>query len=199
MASAIHANAIGEINTAIDKALDHIGHLDHVKRFHGALIRGADENNHGKGKIGDHGWGLHTPPAGYPDKPTVTSEVGYSESEKKLESDVSFWLNPDQGCANVTLTLRIDKKKPALTLNNWQKADNRVTRNSTHHRGIEEKQSIMMTRGDNGQVVLSGHPLVIPFELFFRRQPIGNQERDLEITKERLTIMAQNIWLSQGF
>ncbi|KAJ5383813.1 hypothetical protein N7517_001724 [Penicillium concentricum] len=90
LASTIHANAIGEINTALDKALDHIGHLDHVKRFMGALVRVTDEKGHGKGKVGDHGWGLCTPPAGFPDKPTVTLEVGYSESEKKKNNAMTM-------------------------------------------------------------------------------------------------------------
>ncbi|KAJ5972556.1 uncharacterized protein N7479_002474 [Penicillium vulpinum] len=167
MASTIHSNAIGEISRAIDKALEHIGLADQVKRFEGAVIRGADENGQGKGKVGDHGWGLQTPPAGFPDKPTVTLTVAYSESEKKLRSDVEFWLNPDQGCANTTLTLRIDKTSPFLIFSNWQKAK-LVTRHSTHWKGIEKVQTIIITMGDDGEVTVSGHPLVIPFELFFR-------------------------------
>lgn len=41
---------LDRINTAIDKALEHIGLVDHVKRSKGALIR-ADENGQKKPKL----------------------------------------------------------------------------------------------------------------------------------------------------
>ncbi|KAJ6023479.1 uncharacterized protein N7446_013841 [Penicillium canescens] len=108
-----------------------------------------------------HGWGLYYPPIGCPAKPLL--QVAYSESAKKLESDVKSWLNPGEEGANVTLTLQIDPTKPTRE---------RVTRHSMQSRGIENTQIIIL-KSDDEHVKVSCDPLVIPFDLIFRRKPIG--------------------------
>ncbi|KAJ5514397.1 hypothetical protein N7463_003949 [Penicillium fimorum] len=182
MPSLGHTTASSALDFAIAQFLQPMGLSNSLHKYAGGTITGRD-----RGKEGDHGWGPRRPPPGYPKRPSVALEVAYSESDSKLNSDVRFWLNPDDGNAKICLTLRIDRAKTRICIEKWQ------PQNGRPHRS----QIIWITKVSN-QISVTNHPLVIPFEDLFLRLPFTPTERDIEVSKEALEDIADKIWDMQG-
>ncbi|EPS34829.1 hypothetical protein PDE_09793 [Penicillium oxalicum 114-2] len=138
-----------------------------------------------RGKAADFSWGPKRGPRGRPSPRTVTLEVAYTENESKLNSDVRFWLDPDNGKANVCLTLRIGRSKPEIRVEKWEIQNDRIHRS----------QVIWVTKR-GGQTYVSD-ALVISFESVFLRAASCPRERDLEISQEQLKMVAEGIWEEQ--
>lgn len=182
MPSNPHSIAAYEIDTMIRQALTPMGLSYALQGYQGATVRGGS-----RGKQADFGWGPKRRAPGQPSSPSVTVEVAFSESDSKLNSDVRFWLNPNDGNANICLTLRIDRSKPEIRIEKWDLENNRIHRS----------QVICITK-DGDRVNVTDHPLTIPFESLFRRQSTRPGERDLKISKQQLEEVAKTIWLEQG-
>ncbi|KAJ5834752.1 hypothetical protein N7447_000778 [Penicillium robsamsonii] len=182
MPSTGHSVASGAVNLAITEPLRPMGLFNSLHRYGNGTVKGRD-----KGKEGDHGWGPRRPPPRYAKRPSVALEVAYSGSDSKLNSDVRFWLNPDDGNAKICLTLQIDSVKPRIRIEKWQ------LQNGRPHRS----QIIWITKVSN-QMGVTNHPLVIPFEDLFLRPPSTPAERDIQISKEALEDVADKIWDMQG-
>ena len=120
------------------------------------------------------------------DSLAFTLEVAYSESDSKLNSDVRFWLNPGDGNANICLTLRINRSRPEIRIEKWERQNNKAHRS----------QVIWVTK-QRGQLNVTGHPLLIPFESLFRYQSTCPREKDLEISQQQLEKIARKIWNKQ--
>lgn len=106
MPSTPHGVAGPAMNTAILEALQPMG-LRHtaIRGYLGAEVRGES-----RGKETDFGWGpRRITDRGTRSSPSVVLEVAYSENDVKLNSDVRFWLDPNNGNATVCLTLRIGR------------------------------------------------------------------------------------------
>lgn len=178
-----HSAASDVVNTMILETLASVRMMRSLQGYSGATIRGQT-----RGKQADYGWGPKRRPPGQPDSPSVTLEVAYSESDSKLSSDVRFWLNPDDGNANMCLTLRINRSRPEIRIEKWEKQNDRPHRS----------QIIWITRR-GGETTVSDHPLVVPFESLFRRPPSRSWENDLEISQGQLEEIAETIWNAQGW
>ncbi|KAJ6185104.1 hypothetical protein N7519_006405 [Penicillium mononematosum] len=150
---------------------------------------GVDIRGNGSGKESDAGWGPAANQPGHTGKPTVTLEVAVSESQAKLEQDVGWWLSPTKGGANVTVTVKVDRRAPRLTIDIWQWTGT----------DIERTQQVIISKEDS-QVFVTGDPLIIPFHLFFLRQPTaGSGERDIVLDQQELVPFAESVWRVQGF
>lgn len=178
-----HSAAAHDINTMIHQALIPMGLFTALQGYPGATIRGD-----GRGKQADYGWGPKRRAPGQPSSPSVTLEIAFSESDSKLNSDIRFWLNPDDGNANICVTLRINKSRPEIRIEKWERQNNRILRSQvtwiTKHRD---------------RLNVTHHPLTIPFESLFRRRSSRPGEKDLEISKRQLEEVAETIWQEQGW
>ncbi|OQE22846.1 hypothetical protein PENFLA_c012G05447 [Penicillium flavigenum] len=179
MPSGPHGAAGDLINTVIREVLTPMNLSTSLQGYVGTITRG-----HSRGKIPDYGWRPRRP--GQPSTPSVTLEVALSESDSKLNSDVRFWLNPDDSDTNICLTLRINRSRPEIRIEKWER------QNDKPHRS----QVIWISRKKN-QTHVSDHPLVIPFESLFRRNPTGPAERDLAISQQQLVFVAEALWEEQ--
>ncbi|KAJ5593795.1 uncharacterized protein N7459_000003 [Penicillium hispanicum] len=180
-----HSQATHAFDSAISEALRPM-HLDKaVQTFSKANIRIGD-----RGKEGDHGWGPLRPPPGYLRKPAVTLEVAVSETPAKIKQDVDFWLDPNRGNANIAITLRVNRKKPLITIEKWEWQSQQSQR--TQHIIIAEDRN-----GEN--ITVSSSPLIIPFHLLFRRKPSCPAETDLCIGDQQLKGVAEWVWAVQEF
>lgn len=179
-----HSEAADAVNTAILEKLIPMGMSSCLQGFAGAKIR---QEGRPRGKQADYGWGPIRRPRGQRRSPSVTLEVAYPETDSKLNSDVRFWLNPEDGNANICLTLRINRSRPEIRMEKWER------RNDRPHRS----QVIWITKnGDHASI--THHPIVIPFESLFCPSTRPG-ERDLEISERQLKDIADKIWEVQGW
>lgn len=185
MSSMPHSVASHSLNTCLLDALAPIGMSGGIQGYNGLTVRNQGRP---RGKVADYAWGPLLVPPGQPRSPSVTLEVAYSETDSKLNSDVRFWLNPEDGNADVCLTLRINRDHPEIRIEKWER------QNSRPHRS----QVIWITRSGN-RVHVNGHPLEIPFESLFRRRPAIPEERDPQISQQQLEDIANRIWIAQEF
>ncbi|KAJ5196061.1 hypothetical protein N7449_006540 [Penicillium cf. viridicatum] len=183
MPSPEHSSAIGAVDDAITAALLPMGLFGHLHKYPNTTIQGGT-----RGKQPDQGWGSRRPPRGFEKRPSVVLEVAWSESDSKLNSDVRFWLDPANGNARICLTLRVDKREPAIRIENWR------LQNGRPHR----VQMIRVTKVSN-QITVTNDPLIIPFEDLFLRPPSIPAERHIEISQQALELIADKIWDFQGF
>lgn len=181
MVTIIHSDISQFINLALTRVITQMGLADNVRFYAGATIR-----EEGRGKEADQGWGPLPVPQGFPHKPTVTLEVGVSESHTKLRRDVEWWLHPAKGNVNITVTVKVDRKRPRLMIDRWERIDGVV----------QSTQQIEISKV-NGQMELTNDSLTIPFESLFLRQPTGN-ESDIALDRETLQKLADRTWSSQG-
>lgn len=180
-----HSEAADAVNTAILETLIPLGMSSCLQGFAGAKIQ---QEGRPRGKQADYGWGPIRRPRGQRRSPSVTLEVAYPETDSKLNSDVRFWLNPEDGNANICLTLRIDRSRPEIRMEKWER------RNDRPHRS----QVTWITKnGDHTNI--THHPIVIPFESLFCRGSTRPAEKDLEITESKLENIADKIWEVQGW
>ncbi|KAJ6110662.1 hypothetical protein N7486_002897 [Penicillium sp. IBT 16267x] len=128
-------------------------------------------------------------PGDHHGRPTLALEIAYSESESKLQSDVRFWLNPNDSDANICLTLRIYRAEPKIRIEQWECQDGRAYRS----------QSIWIEKKSSTRVDVTNHPVIIPFEGLFLRIPSTPAEGDLRISRQALENVADKIWDLQGF
>ncbi|KAJ5788610.1 hypothetical protein N7457_003600 [Penicillium paradoxum] len=181
MVTIIHSDISQFANLALTRVIIQMGLAANVRFYAGATI-----GEEGQGKEADQGWGPLPAPQGFPDKPTVTLEVGVSESHIKLQRDVDWWLHPAKGNVNATLIIKVDRKRPRLMIDRWERIDGVVQ--STQRTEISKV---------NGQVELTNDSLTIPFESLFLRQPTGN-EIDITLDRGTLEELADRTWRLQG-
>ncbi|KAJ5382338.1 hypothetical protein N7517_000249 [Penicillium concentricum] len=183
MPSFEHSSASGAVDDAITATISPMGLFGRLHKYSHATIQATT-----RGKQPDHGWGPKRPPPGYPRRPSVVLEVAWSESESILNSDIRFWLNPTDGNARICLTLRVDRHEPAIRIEKWTPQNGRV-----HCSQIIRVTKVL------GQICVTNHPLIIPFEDLFLRPPSIPAERDIEISQQALQGIADTIWDFQEF
>ncbi|OQD60292.1 hypothetical protein PENPOL_c025G08100 [Penicillium polonicum] len=178
-----HSSAIGAVDDAITGAIQPMGLFKSLIKYAKTTIQRQT-----RGKQPDQGWGARRPPHGCERTPSVVLEVAWSESDSKLNSDVRFWLAPADGNVKTCLTLRVDKRQPAIRIENWRRQKGRPHR----------VQMIQVTKVSN-HLTVTNDPLIIPFEELFLRGPSIPAERDIEISQQDLEVIAETIWDIQGF
>ncbi|KAJ5580524.1 hypothetical protein VI817_009796 [Penicillium citrinum] len=176
-----HSTAATEFQSMLHDALQPMGLHRAIKGYASAGISGDEEK---RAKQPDGGWGPKRRPPRSNDRPSVVLEVALSEPDKKLQSDIRFWLSPGDGDANVCFTVRLDRSRSVIRIENWHRAQGRIRRN----------QRIWIQRV-SGQIQVTGDsPLSLSFEDLFRRKPDRPGEHDLELSSEALKEYARTIW-----
>jgi hypothetical protein len=140
----------------------------------------------GNTKEPDWGWGPRRRPRGVGNRPSVVLEVGVSESEAKLHNDARMWVDPTRGEASMAITVKINRRKPKITIQTWE-----WDSNSPH----VTQSCVIEKTGDN--IAVSQHPLTIPFNLFFRRLPSIPRETDIKLQKQDLVDVGTAVWEMQ--
>ena len=109
-------DAAGVVHDAVMEALRPMGlNKATILRYGGAStnVGGANE------KQPDCGWGPRRRPRGVANRPSVVLEVGLSEPETQLRNDARMWVDPTRGEANMAITIRVNPRKPMITIQTW--------------------------------------------------------------------------------
>ncbi|KAJ5542797.1 hypothetical protein N7535_005220 [Penicillium sp. DV-2018c] len=176
-----HSGASVLIHDMIMEAIQPMGLSTSFRGYTNVEVRGA-----ARGKQADYAWAPRRTARGIPQSPSVTLEVAYLEDYVKLNSDVRFWLNPDDGKANLCLTLGIGRCQPEIRIEKWENENHRIHRS----------QVIWITKRGN-QINVSHNPLVVSFESLFCRPPSCPPEKDLVFSQQQLKELAEMIWEDQ--
>lgn len=184
-----HQKAIAAFHSEIQAALAPM-RLDRAVDTYATVDFYVDDN--GKKKQPDEGWGPKRPPRGCPRRPTVVLEVAVSETEAKLHQDVDMWVDPARGNANIAIGVKVNRQQLIITVDKWEWDPIHQQSNSTQRIVIEKSAT-----GD--QVTVSEAPLIIPFNLLFRRPASSPEETDIHIGEQELKEIAAEVWDTQGF
>ncbi|CAL5867247.1 uncharacterized protein PFLUO_LOCUS1462 [Penicillium psychrofluorescens] len=178
-----HAAASEAFNVILMDAIRPMGVVKTVRLFGNATL---------PGKEADKAYGPRRPPRGYDRSwPTVVLEVAVSEPASKLTSDIRHWFGKSEGKVNIVLKIRVDRKRPMITIEKWEMAEDRINRTQVVEISKRKK-------GDE-EITVSGAPLLIEFDKLFRRAPEPPMESDIRIGQEGLSELASSVWEEQGF
>ncbi|KAJ5514056.1 hypothetical protein N7463_003608 [Penicillium fimorum] len=129
-------------------------------------------------------------PRRYPRRSTMVLEVAVSESLARLHRDMDMWIDLARGNVNIALAMKINQRKPEIELEKYEWDTTKQKSCGT--------QNILIQKTD-GQVTVSGSPLIIPFELLIGRVPSSPVETDIEIVEDALCEIAGIVWEAQEF
>ncbi|KAJ5246655.1 hypothetical protein N7468_001638 [Penicillium chermesinum] len=193
-----HAAAVHEINLLIIEKLLPMGLDKAIQGFPRPRITGKEST---RGKEPDYSWcPTRTPRSSAHVKtrmPTVALEVAVTEDDKKLNSDVRYWLSPNDGNANLCLTLRINPINNEIRMESWARKDNNDNKQRAR---IDRTQVIYVHSTQEGRPIVTGDlPFRIPFESLMLR-PIDAQtaaEQDIIFSQADLEEAARSIWIAE--
>ncbi|KGO73426.1 hypothetical protein PITC_085640 [Penicillium italicum] len=172
------------VHNAINKALERMG-LDNATYNYAAV----DIDVNGRMKQPDMGWGPRRPSRDFPRRPTVVLEIAMSETPKKLQRDIDLWLDPFRGNANVAIAIKVSRQRAMISIDQWV---------WDHENGKSlRSQHIEASESETDTVKLTGGPLIIPFHLFFLRNPQLPRETDVIIDNKGLLMIAERGWEMQ--
>ncbi|EEA25660.1 hypothetical protein TMatcc_006114 [Talaromyces marneffei ATCC 18224] len=128
--------------------------------------------------------------------PSLTVEVGFSESRTKLANDARWWLTESAGDVKDVITIYIRKVTKEITIENWNLVPGpngpmfpRVT-----------YRTVLSQKRDSDDVKISNEvPMTIPFENLFLRPAEGPIERDVKFEKDDLKHIADCVWYEQDY
>jgi hypothetical protein len=180
MISVPHGAVGGVLHDTIQSSIQLMGLKNTLKTYVGSTTWGDGAK---RAKEPDFGWGPKRRAPGQPDRPTITLEVAYSETDKKLQSDVRFWLSPRDGNANACLTVRIQQSN--IRVEQWHRND----------RGRICRQGVVWIRKTTDRLVVDNdYPIRISFEDLFNRRADCPRENDIEVSPEDLRELARTVW-----
>lgn len=191
-ASELHEEAHGELNNTLLIKLAAMGVRTQLR----SLV-GADVVTPTRTKKPDQSYRPVNLPAGHSNRfPSVVIESAWSERQSKLADDARWWLNASQGELKTAITISVQKKKRAITIEKWE-AISRPTRGEPGKMVPEVVQKVTMTReGDGKPVHVTGAPLVIGFDkLFLRPAEEDKGEGDVFLDNDDLTLVADLTWM----
>ncbi|CAP95572.1 Pc21g06750 [Penicillium rubens Wisconsin 54-1255] len=124
--------------------------------------------------------------------PSIVFEVAKSETGRQLQRDTEKWLFECQNEVLSVITIYIGKRNRTMTLR----------RSTVENGSLAMKQEVDITvepgiLRSQGAPVISNAPFTIPFSHLLLREPnfwTWPRERDLQLTKADLTILAEDTW-----
>ncbi|CAG8397323.1 unnamed protein product [Penicillium salamii] len=177
-----HEEISATVNMAIGESLTSMGLKRAFFHYRSTTIPIANGS-----KEPDAAWSPIRRPRGSPRRPTVVLETAITETHAKLLRDVRRWLDPVDGLAKVVMTIKVDRRKPKVTIERWQ-----LDSANAEIENVQTIEIIESSEGDN--VTVYGGPLLIPFELFSLRPAEPPKENDILIGEEDLKALAQIVW-----
>jgi hypothetical protein len=199
MPSISHGVAADAVDELIKLQLMSMGLRNAIHGFPNSTIVGTTPT---RAKEPDYGWSPRRTPRqpgpSQPLRPSIVLEVTYTENDKKLNTDVRYWLSPNDGNVKMCLTLRIDRKNNEIRMESWTRRE--ADDNNNNRAGIHRNQ-VIYARMINGRSVVTGdHPFRIPFDSLMLRpiDPSRAAEKDLLFSREDLEGVAEYIWDAEG-
>ncbi|KAL3493264.1 hypothetical protein BJX62DRAFT_235341 [Aspergillus germanicus] len=133
---------------------------------------------------------VQLPPGRTPRWPSMVVEVAFSETATKLASDVRYWERASAGDVKLITTIRVFRNRPEIVLENW----------GINHHGKRERAQSITIKLVAGKAKVSGGPMVLDFEKLFLRAPMTPRERRNVVIRDKdLKLLAQHVWMEQGF
>jgi hypothetical protein len=119
--------------------------------------------------------------------PSLVLEAGYTEGQRKLNSDIDWWITQSKGDVKCAITIAVNPRVKEIVISQWYGNDSqqRVYRNALSHALSQDGRGAIKTSNPN--------PLTIPFEHLFLRPPSGN-EQDITFTITDLKEVANDVW-----
>ena len=164
-----------------DKLIAMPGHLDkQIRGFASAHVEGDDHK-----KRADKIYQPKRLPRGRSRQwPSVVLETGYTEGQRKLNSDIEWWITQSKGDVKSAMTIAVNPKYKEIVFCQWYSngsSQQKVYRN-------------VLSQNGRGQVKASNPaPLTIPFEHLLLR-PRSKNEEDIVITTADLEEFAKDVW-----
>jgi hypothetical protein len=115
--------------------------------------------------------------------PSLVLEAGYTEGQRKLNSDINWWITQSQGDVKSAITIAVNPKAKEIVICQWygNNPQQRVYRN-------------VLSQDDRGAIKTSNpNPLTISFEHLLLRPPFEN-EHDIIFTIADLKRFAKKVW-----
>ena len=180
MESHTHACAHSAFNLLLYKKLGTMHGLDEqIIAFAGAHVQGEDRK-----KRADQ---IYQPRRLPRDRnrqwPSLVLEAGYTEGQRKLNSDIDWWITQSRGDVKSAITIAVNPRYKEIVFCQWYGNNSRqkVYRNALSQKG-------------RGEVKASNPaPLTIPLEHLILRPRSGN-EQDIIITTTDLKELAKKVW-----
>ncbi|KAJ5511885.1 hypothetical protein N7453_003988 [Penicillium expansum] len=133
----------------------------------------------------DWGWGPIRRSCGDPQRPKVVVEVAVSETATNLRNNARLWVDPVRGRANMAITVKVNRKKPQITIDTYE------WDSSTQHPRVTQSCVIEETCNN---ITVSQYPIVIPFNHIFGRAPEIPKETDVQLGRQHLVNFATSVW-----
>ncbi|KAK2746935.1 hypothetical protein FQN57_002507 [Myotisia sp. PD_48] len=115
--------------------------------------------------------------------PSITVEVGKSETHRQLYNDAQQWFQLSGGQIQAVITVKVSNN--CITITRY-KAAGRFLRAIT-------EQTTTVQRANTGTIAITNGPFIIPFKALFLRAPTRN-ERDILLNDEDLKQFANRTW-----
>ncbi|KAK4861471.1 hypothetical protein LT330_003506 [Penicillium expansum] len=176
-----HAQAAMALNSEVLEILQPMGLFRALQGFGGVNI---DVGN-GSIKQPDWGWGPIRRSRGDPQRPKVVVEVAVSETATNLRNNARLWVDPVRGRANLAITVKVNRKKPQITIDTYE------WDSGTQHPRVTQSCVIEETCNN---ITVSQYPIVIPFHHIFGRAPEIPKETDVQLGRQHLVNFATSVW-----
>ncbi|KAK4862984.1 hypothetical protein LT330_010089 [Penicillium expansum] len=153
-------------------------------------------------KQADESWLPRQPILGRSTKwPTVTVEMGVSESYRKLKADAEWWLTNSRGDVKLVIIVSVNRKTPQIKFETVTLTP--ATLRLQRPRDVPTiRQSITTSRDpkrpDATITVSPLVPLTIQFEELFCRQPVP-PEHNIDLSPDQLREISGQVWDHQVF
>ena len=128
--------------------------------------------------------------------PSVVVEIGYSETLNRLHADVQLWISRSRGQVKAVVLISVKQDLKQIIFEKFI-PDYTPLRPVRASRGPVVyavcQQKVVVTR-DQGQVVVTGGPLIITFEEMFLRSANPPNEHDYVFGQQELAEIAEDSW-----
>ncbi|KAJ5793511.1 hypothetical protein N7457_000110 [Penicillium paradoxum] len=124
--------------------------------------------------------------------PTLTLEVGVSESYRQLQGDSQWWAANTSGRCSQVFLIKV-RRRPVwrVDFEVWRRVPNPLSGPRTRARPETVFQPCQHAFLENG--VVHGAPLILDFEMMMGRPPTGSRERDIVFGSANLTLIGTEV------
>lgn len=123
--------------------------------------------------------------------PSLTVEVGVSESRTKLANDARWWLTESAGDVKNVITIYVRKSRHEITFENWNLV---LGPNGSTFPRVTYRTVLSRKRGSDDTEMNNELPMTIPFETLFLRPAEGPIEEDIKFEKDDMKHIAHFVW-----
>ncbi|KAJ9298583.1 hypothetical protein DTO271G3_3550 [Paecilomyces variotii] len=141
---------------------------------------------------------LNTRPK-FADCPTFVIEAGLNGTLDKLRNDAFYWLTQPSQRVKIVVLIHGFIERQVITIEVWQFLDNLRPRRATSAAGskrLTRTQTVTITKRDNGPPIVTGAPLLLPFDALFDIVPPLVTQNAVLLSAQILEMYAGSIFNS---